>query len=124
MDTPTSERLKRRQSDQILDGWTWGRVTKIGTALTVVGGIVVAVVTVMLTIIVTKPELKAVARKADSVASVTNGRLSRIEDRQDHAEAIHQLLVPMATLECVRLQREKSTTLAVIARLPCDSLLR
>lgn len=114
----------QRGSDQIFENITIGRVIKsiilIGSGIAGLAAILGAITFFL----VTKPDLNKVAGKADSIAQVTDSRLSRIEHRQDQAEAIHQLLVPMATLECIRLQREKSITLAVIARLPCDSLTR
>lgn len=124
MMTPVNDSPRRRKTDQIFEGLTWGKVIKIGTALTITGGIVVGVVTFLLAILVTKPELKEVARKNDSTTSIIQSQIADIKSEQQAAQVIHRLLVPMATLECIRLQQEKSTTLAVLAHLPCDSLTR
>lgn len=124
MDTPTSERPKRRQSDQILDGWTWGRVTKIGGALMTVGAIVVAVVTFLLSILVTRPQLHDAEKRLTDSISVVKKDVTEIKEHQAATDSVHMLLVPMAKLECIRLNRENSGTLADLAGLPCYRLMR
>jgi hypothetical protein len=121
----------RRQSDQIFEGWTWGRVTKIATALTVVGGLVVGISSAVASILVTRPELKAVRdtvasvnSKVDANAQMTADRLHGIELRQDEAEAVHSLLPAFLRFQCLTIERDRSTSLAARAALPCDSLLR
>lgn len=114
----------RRQSDQILEGWTWGRVTKIAVAVSAVGSIVVAVVSFTAAAIVTRPDLNRVDAKLDTVQIRDSLRFRRIEMRQDEAETVHRLLVPMARLQCLQMEKWQSSTLAFAAGLPCDSLLR
>lgn len=114
----------RRQSDQILEGWTWGRVIKIATALTLVGGIVVASISTVASILVTRPQLEQVTDSITTFKRSATARLDRVELRQDDAEQVHRLLIPMARLQCLQMERWQSSTLAFAAGLPCDSLLR
>jgi len=50
-------------------------------------------------------------------------RLNRVEQRQDSAEAIHQLLVPLARYQCITAERDRSASLTELAGLPCNNLL-
>jgi len=114
----------RRGSDQILEGWTWGRVIKIATAISLVGGIVVGIVSFAAAAIVTRPDLNRVDAKLATVQIRASLRFRRIEMRQDDAEQVHRLLIPMARLQCLQMEKWQSSTLAFAAGLPCDSLLR
>jgi hypothetical protein len=114
----------RRQSDQILEGWTWNRLIKIATALSLVGAIGAGIVSFVLTTLVTRPELDKVSEKVDTLRTRSDVRFQRIEARQDAAEGVHSLLVPMARAQCIQLRQWKSSTIAEAAGLPCDSLLR
>ena len=114
----------RRRSDQIFEGITWGRVTKVATALTLVGGIVVATISAAASILVTRPQLKEVTDTLSNFKTRTERDVQSIRARQDSVEEAHHLLEPMARLTCLQLQRERSGTLADAAGLPCDQLLR
>lgn len=69
-------------------------------------------------------QVEPIARKLDAIAGSTNVRLNAIEVQQHEAEAVHELLVPMARLQCLDLARQRSSSLGDAAGLPCDSLLR
>lgn len=121
----------RRQSDQILDGWTWARVTKVGGALIVLGTIATTLVAFTTALVVTRPQLKAlsdtvavVSGKVDRNDSTAQMRFARLEMRQDSAAASRSLVRALARFQCIDLERQHSMSLASLAELPCDSLLR
>jgi hypothetical protein len=121
----------RRSSDQILEGWTWSRVIRILSGLTLAGGIIMGTVSVVASILVTRPELKAVKDtvslvnvKVDTNAQRAERRFHGMEVRQDEAEAIHNLLPAFLRFQCLTIERDRSWSLAARAALPCDSLLR
>lgn len=118
----------RRSSDQILEGWTWGRVIRLATALTLLAGIYGGMTTFFAARFASRQEIEqSVQPVVDTLRvfkAATAARLDRVEERQDQAEDVHQLLIPMARLQCLQLQRWQSGTLATAAGLPCDSLLR
>jgi len=120
----TSEPRGRRRSDQILEGWTWGRAIKILTALTLLGGVVTALVSVGAATIATKPQLDAVVEKVDTLRVRTDQRFQRLEARQDATEQVHDLLPAFFRLQCIQLEQIRSASLAEAAGFPCDSLLR
>lgn len=104
---------------------------KIGTALSIVGGIAMAIVSFTAAFVVTRPQLNAVRDtvaivndKVDTLQSRTEARFRQIEGRQAQADSVRALLIPMARLQCLQLQRWESSTLGAAAGLPCDSLLR
>jgi len=111
-----------RASDQIFEGITWTGIGKVvGTILAVVtlAGIIIGAITASL---VTKPELKAVKDSISANKDNNNRRFEKIETEQKELKANVNLIPGMARVQCLQLERDKSTTLARAARLPCDTL--
>jgi hypothetical protein len=114
--------------DRLFPSWTKKDVAQWLGILIAAGTIYVGLSTWFATRFATRKEIEEqvqpVAHKLDAFAGSTNTRLQRIEERQHNAEAVHELLVPMARLQCLDYQRQRSLSLADAAGLPCDSLLR
>jgi hypothetical protein len=129
---PDSDRPHTRASDQVLDGLTWGKIRNVGGTIALLGGMSVAVVTFLLTFLVTKPELQSVRVKADSIQNQVDtsrkqwdARLTRIEIHQIEADSVHSdYVVPLAKVQCLLLARDSSMSLARLAGLKCDKILR
>jgi hypothetical protein len=113
--------------DRLFPTWRKEDVIKWLTILSMAGGIAVAVITFFSTRFASRREIEdkvaPIEKKMDAFAGSTNIRLNAIELRQEDAEAVHRLLVPMARLQCLDYQRQNSLSLADAAGLPCDSLL-
>jgi hypothetical protein len=118
----------RRADDRLFPDWTIGRVTKWLTLITLAIGVYAGVSTFVAARVATRQEIENEVRPVVETLMVfkrgTNARLESIEDRQDHAEIVHSLIVPMARLQCLQMRRWESGTLTDAAGLPCDSLLR
>lgn len=114
--------------DRLFPAWKREDVIKFLTILTLAGTIVMGIVTFVSSTFATQKEIsETVTPVADTLRLFkreTGSRMDRIENRQDAAEDIHSLIVPMARLQCLQLQKWQSSTLAAAAGLPCDSLLR
>ena len=120
----------RRKTD-----WSLRRIIEVGTVI----GILWAGFTTISAAIgarwATHAEVSRVAEKVDSVnvnvdsvRSQSNRRMDLIERRQDAVDrrnnAIQELLPAIARTTCIRLDIDRSSSIAQAAGLPCDSLLR
>jgi hypothetical protein len=118
----------RRESDQILEGWTWSRVTKIASALMLLGGLYAGLTTYFATRFASSKEIEnQVKPVADTLVAFKRSvipRLDRVEQRQDEAEKVQRLLRASFRVQCLQLERDRSMSIANAADLPCDSLLR
>jgi hypothetical protein len=114
--------------DWLFPRWTVGRATKWLTLISLVIGVYAAISAFVATKIATRQEIgvaiDSVKTDVKALRGSTEVRLTRIEARQDSAEAIRSLLIPMARLQCLQMREWKSGTLAEAAGLPCDELLR
>lgn len=111
-----------RGTDQIFEGITWGKITKVtGAILAVItlAGIAAGVVTATL---VTKPELREVKDSLSINHRRYEDRFNSLEARQKTVEAFIGLIPSMARVMCIQSERDKSTTITRAAKLPCDTL--
>lgn len=108
--------------------WTVGRVQKWVALVAGIVGLWAALSTYLTARLVTRQEvttrIDSVKTDVKSLRGSTDTRLMRIELRQDQADEVHQLLVPMARIQCLLLDRDQSPSIAQASGLPCDSLLR
>jgi hypothetical protein len=118
----TPEQQRRRKTD-------WNRKTIIEVATIIVLGISIASAasSYFSTRWATHSEVTdAVKPVVDTLRVMRSDivpRLNRVEQRQDAAESLHQLLVPLARYQCIMAERDRSKSLAEAAGLPCNSLL-
>lgn len=118
----TPEQQRRRKTD-------WNRKTIIEVATIIVLGISIASAasSYFSTRWATHSEVSdAVKPVVDTLRVMRSDivpRLNRVEQRQDAAESLHQLLVPLARYQCIMAERDRSKSLAEAAGLPCQSLL-
>lgn len=114
--------------DRLFPPWTREGVIKTLTLLSLAGAIYVGLSTWAGARLASRAEIreqvKPVVDTLERLKLEAMSRMDRIENRQDEAETIHSLIVPMARLQCLQMRRWDSGTLADAAGLPCDSLLR
>lgn len=122
-DQHEASRRGRRSTD-----WTLRRIIEIGTVIGLLWAgfnfISAATAARWATHNEVTDAVKPVVDTLNAFKATANARLLRVEIGQQQAEAVHQLLVPLARLSCLDLARQRSSSLAAAAGLPCDSLLR
>jgi hypothetical protein len=107
--------------------WSRKRLIEIGTLVVLVISIASSVSAYFSTRWATHAEVKdAVQPMADTLAAFKNiviPRLVRVEQRQDSAGAIGQLIPAIARYNCLVAERDRSQSLTEAAGLPCNTLL-
>jgi len=115
-------RERRRKND-----WTLKRIIEVGTVVGLLWGGYTAISAYFAAKWATHTEVSdAVQPVVDTLRAMRTDivpRINRVEQRQDAAESLHQLLVPLARYQCIMAERDRSKSLAEAAGLPCQSLL-
>lgn len=113
--------------DRLFPTWRKEDVIKWLTIVSMVGGIGVAVLTFISARFATRAQIesavKPVVDTLNAIRKDQDTRIGRLEARQDTDDAIRSLIPAIARTTCIRLEIDRSSSIAEAAALPCDSLL-
>lgn len=127
-DFTTSALAQAVAGDRLFPEWKKEDVIKWLTILSLAGTIAIGVSTWVSARFATRKEIqeqvKPVIDTLNAFRETTAARITRIEARQDTAEATRRLIPGFIRLQCLQLQRDRSESMAAAAGLPCDSLLQ
>lgn len=113
-DQHETSRRGRRSTD-----WTLKRLITIGTLLTMLG----AAYTAFAARWATKAEVTEAVRPVTDTLKAMSRRLDRVEQRQDSAQSIADLVIANARFNCLVAERDHSTSLTEAAGFKCNVLL-
>ena len=110
--------------DWLFPRWTVGRTIKWLTLVSLAIGVFAALSSFFSAKLATRQEVTSRIDSVKSDVGLIRQDVNEVKRRQDQAETVHQLLIPMARLQCLQMQKWESGTLATAAGLPCDDLLQ